>query len=327
MKILVTGSSGHLGEALMRVLPAQGFEPLGLDIIDGPQTDIVGSVCDRQTIRKVLVGVDAIVHCATLYKPHVATHTKQDFIDTNITGTLVLLEEAARAGIKNFVFTSTTSAFGAALVPGVNDPAAWIVEGQRGLPKNIYGATKTAAEDLCALFARKHQMRCTVLRISRFFPEVDDNKTMRSVFADENIKANEFLFRRVDLEDAAHAHISALRHKPAGGFATYIISATTPFQPEHQKALRREPQRLINELFPDFADIYQAHGYRMFDDISRVYVNDLARSRLNWQPKYDFAKILSQLQKGAAIGSDLSRSVGIKGYHSEEFSDGPYPVD
>ena len=52
------------------------------------------------------------------------SHGRQDFVDTNITGTLVLLEEAAAAGVRSFVFTSTTSAFGRALTPAPGAPAA-----------------------------------------------------------------------------------------------------------------------------------------------------------------------------------------------------------
>ncbi len=54
-------------------------------------------------------------HAATLHKPHIATHSRQDFVDTNITGTLLLLEEAATAGVESFVYTSPTSVFGDAL--------------------------------------------------------------------------------------------------------------------------------------------------------------------------------------------------------------------
>ena len=60
-----------------------------------------------------------------LRKPHVATHTCQDFVNTNVTGTLILLEEATAAGIESFIFTSTTSAFGSALTPAAGKPAAW----------------------------------------------------------------------------------------------------------------------------------------------------------------------------------------------------------
>ena len=219
MKILVTGSAGHLGEALMRDLPRLGHAAVGLDIVDTPFTDFVGSINDPALVRKAMAGVDAVLHTATLHKPHVATHSQQQFIDTNITGTLILLHAAVALGISRFIFTSTTSAFGAALSPPVGQPAAWIDETVASVPKNIYGVTKTAAEDLCALFAREHGLNCMVLRISRFFPEPDDSKATRNAFADTNAKANEFLFRRVDLADAVSAHHSArCRLRPARGF-------------------------------------------------------------------------------------------------------------
>ena len=121
-------------------------------------------------------GVTAVLHAATLHKPHVATHSRQDFVDVNVTGTLNLLEEAAAAGVTAFVYTSTTSVFGDALVPPPGEPAAWVTEDVIRVPKNIYGVTKAAAEDLCQLFARNHSLRAIVLRTSRFFPEEDDNR-------------------------------------------------------------------------------------------------------------------------------------------------------
>src|SRR5580765_802894 len=154
MRILVTGSSGHLGEALMRTLRESEHEPVGLDILASPFTDHVGSIADRSVARRCMLGVDAVLHAATLHKPHVATHSRQDFVDTNITGTLNLLEEAAAAGAKSFIYTSTTSVFGDALVPPAKAPAAWITEDVRPVPRNIYGVTKAAAEDLCELFFR-----------------------------------------------------------------------------------------------------------------------------------------------------------------------------
>jgi UDP-glucose 4-epimerase len=67
MRILVTGSSGHLGEALMRVLPGDGHEMIGLDLLASPHTSLPGSVADRGTVRGCVAGVDAVVHCATLH--------------------------------------------------------------------------------------------------------------------------------------------------------------------------------------------------------------------------------------------------------------------
>src|SRR5947208_4019915 len=217
-RVLVTGSAGHLGEALVRVLRAAGRDVVGLDLLASPFTTAVGAIADRATVRGCLDGVGAVLHPATLHKPHVGSHTRQDFVHTNITGTLTLLEEAVAAGVGSFVFTSTTSAFGRALVPVPGDPAAWITEGVRPVPRNIYGATKVAAEDLCELVHRDHGLPVLILRTSRFFPEGDDRDDVRSGYEDLNVKVNELLYRRVDIEDVVAAHRVALERAPQLGF-------------------------------------------------------------------------------------------------------------
>jgi len=120
---------------------------------------------------------------------NITTHEKQAFVDTNVTRTLNLLEEATTAGVRAFVFTSSTSVFG------------------RGLS-------------------------AIVLRTSRFFPDEDDRKATRDAYEDDNVKANEFLYRRADIEDVVNAHLLALEKAPAIGFGRYIVSATTPFTSE-----------------------------------------------------------------------------------------------
>jgi hypothetical protein len=142
------------------------------------------------------------------------------------------------AGVPAFVYTSTTSAFGHALQPPAGEPAAWITEDHAAIPKNMYGVTKTAAEDLCEMIHRQHGLGCVVLRTSRFFPEEDDSEAIRDGFRNDNAKANEFLYRRVDLEDVVSAHRLAMERAAAIGFGRYIVSATTPFTPEDLADLR-----------------------------------------------------------------------------------------
>src|SRR5262249_15599630 len=161
------GSAGHLGEALVRTLQDTNHEVVGVDLIHSDFTNKVGSITDRDQVKRCMKGIDVVLHTATLHKPHVSTHSRQSFVDTNITGTLNLLEEAASAGVRSFIFTSTTSAFGSALTPPADAPAAWITEDVVPIPKNIYGVTKTAAEDLCELFHRNHRLPCLILRTSR----------------------------------------------------------------------------------------------------------------------------------------------------------------
>src|SRR3984885_13817527 len=247
MKVLVTGSAGHLGEALVRSLVDLQYEVVGLDILASPFTTCVGSIADRLCVQRCMSGVQAVFHAATLHKPHVATHRRQDFVDTNITGTLNLLEEAAAGGVESFVYTSTTSVFGDALAPPEGAPAAWITEDITPVPKNIYGVTKAAAEDLCELFHRNQGLACMVLRTSRFFPEEDDNKEVRKEYQDANVKANEYLYRRVDIEDVVSAHLLAAKQAGTIGFRKYIISATTPFGPSDLAGLRVNAPRVVRQ--------------------------------------------------------------------------------
>jgi UDP-glucose 4-epimerase len=315
MKILVTGSSGHLGEALVRRLAQLQHTVVGVDIVPSPFTTHVASIAHRDVARECVHGVDAVIHSATLHKPHVATHSRQAFIDTNVTGTLNLLEEAVVARVGAFIFTSTTSTFGDALTPPADAPAAWITEEVRSRPKNIYGATKTAAEDLCQLFSRNQALPCLVLRTSRFFPEADDNQEVRSSLEDANIKANEFLHRRVDIADVVSAHILALEVAPQLHFDKFIISATTPFTPFDAGELRTDAAAVLRRRVPRFEAIYSARGWKPPTEIDRVYVNDRARSRLGWAPLYDFGRILWHLEHGEEPRSDLARVLGTKGYH------------
>jgi len=317
MRILVTGSSGHLGEALVRVLAGEGHEVAGLDVLPSPFTSVVGSIADRAVVRECVRGVDAILHAATLHKPHVGSHDRPAFVETNITGTLNLLEEAVAGGVGRFVFTSTTSTFGRALTPPPGAPAAWITEGVAPVPRNIYGTTKTAAEDLCELVHRDHRLPCLILRTSRFFPEPDDRDDVRTAYEDANLKVNELLYRRVDLADVVDAHRLALQRADAIGFGRYIISATTPFTPDDLPELRTDAPAVVRRRFPDYEGVYGRLGWRMLPAIERVYVNTRARQELGWAPRYDFRGALDRLAAGEEPRSALAAEVGAKGYHAE----------
>ncbi|MBL1077214.1 NAD(P)-dependent oxidoreductase [Nocardia sp. 2] len=315
-RFLVTGSAGHLGEALVRVLRERGQDVVGLDVLDSPHTTITGSITDREVVRRALDGVTRVLHTATLHKPHVGSHRRQDFVDTNVTGTLTLLEAAADTGVESLVFTSSTSAFGRALTPAPGQPAAWITEKVPPVVRNIYGATKIAAEDLCELAARDQGLPVIVLRTSRFFPEQDDRDEVRAHYADDNLKVNEFLYRRVDLADVVDAHLLAAERAPDLGFGRYIISATTPFLPGDLAELAVDAPAVLARLYPDIAADYRRWDWRMFPTLDRVYVNDRARRDLGWTPRYDFGSMIDRVRAGREPRSELAVDVGAKGYHA-----------
>ncbi len=126
------------------------------------------------------------------------------------------------------------------------------------IPKNVYGVTKIAAESLCEMFYRKYGLSSIVLRTSRFFPEADDNPAIREHYAQDNVQANEMLYRRVDIEDVVSAHVLAIEKAARLGFGRYIISATTPFGMNDLVALRSEAGDVVRRLFPDCEAVYSA---------------------------------------------------------------------
>jgi UDP-glucose 4-epimerase len=272
-------------------------------------------------------GIDTVLHAATLHKPHVATHSRQDFVDTNITGTLNLLEAAARTGVKAFIYTSTTSTFGDAMRPGADGNAVWVTEKLQPKHKNIYGLTKTSAEGFCQLFSRNMSLPCIVLKTSRFFPEDDDNRNKRASFSADNLKVNELLFRRADIQDMVSAHLLAIEKAPELGFNRFIISAPSPFQKSDVAELTRDAPSVVSRYVPEYEGVYRKKGWKMFDSIGRVYDSTHAREILGWKPEYSFSRSIRRLSEGQDYRSKLAREVGAKGYLETTFDDGPFPVE
>jgi UDP-glucose 4-epimerase len=303
MRILVTGSSGWLGRCLVPRLQQAGHEVIGLDPLPAETTRVVGSIAEAALVRATIQdhGIEAVVHAGALHKPNIVSHTPSDFVAVNVHGTLNLLEAAVAPGsaVDRFVFTSTTSLMishatraGAA---GGATRAAWITEEMAPLcPRNVYGVTKLAAEHLCRMFHEQHGLPVVTLRTARFFPEADD-MAHAIPHSDANTKVNEFLFRRLTVQDAAEAHLAALERAPELGFDTFIVSAPTPFGPEDCAGLIADAPAVVARHFPRYAEIYARLGWTMFASIDRVYVADHAARRLGFTCRTGFKELLDEL--------------------------------
>ena len=322
--VLVTGAAGHLGSALMLSLSSHGYTPIGIDTLWSPTTTHVGSITDRAFVESLFTTyptIQHVLHAATLHKPHVDSHTKSDFVSVNISGTLVLLETAASLGperIASFVFVSTTSVFGHALTPAPGDPAAWIDESVTPVPKNIYGVTKAAAEDLCRLTHMQTGLPVLVLRTSRFFPEPDDDERRRAALGDENLKCLELAYRRTDIADVVSACVAAMRRARGIGWGMYIISAPPPF-PSDSETLRRldaEAGSVCSECISGIDEAFGKRGWKFLPRLDRVYDSGKAVRELGWEPVYTIQHAVERIAKGEEWRSVLTFEVGKKGYHA-----------
>lgn len=302
MRILLTGSTGWLGRHLAPMLSRAGHAVTGLDVAPGQYTQEIGTIADRAFVDDVVSrrGIEAIIHGGGLHKPDIARFPRQAFIDVNMRGTLNLLEAAVAAGHDRLIFTSTTSLMiSKAIRAEEGDQAVWLDEEHSALaPRNIYGVTKLAAENLCREVHQETGLACLVLRTSRFFPEDDDTLTDPQP---ENLKANEFLNRRLTVEDAARAHIAALDKAPALGFGIYLVSAPPPFKREDCVALKQDAAGVIMRYFPDAADLYARRGWTLPTSISRVYDSSAFERDLGFRFQTDFNAILSALRSGEEL--------------------------
>ncbi|HEY8141015.1 MAG TPA: NAD(P)-dependent oxidoreductase [Kofleriaceae bacterium] len=278
MRVLVTGSSGQLGGEICRQLAAAGHRATGLDRVAGSETTALGDVADRALVARLVAAVDAVVHTASLHAPHVATRSKADFIDTNVTGALVMLEAAAAAGHRRFVYTSTTSVFGAAMVP--QGSAVWVTEELTPEPRDIYDLTKLSAEALCRLVAAESGMAVTILRTSRFYDEGPERMAIHR------------LYRGGDVRDIAAAHLLALARDEVG-CELFIVSGRSPFRPSDAGELMRDARAVIRRALPDAERWFSGRGWSLPERIDRVY--DIARAErlLGYRPRFDLASLFA----------------------------------
>jgi len=279
MNILLTGSSGQLGQAIAADL-SRDHTVTGFDLLPGPFTGLRASIADRQAIRSALAGKDAVIHVASLHARHLSTHTAADFIDTNLHGLNHLLEGCAALGVKRLIYTSTTSLYGDAMLP--QGKAAWVTEELRPIPRDIYDITKIAAEDLCRTFTRQHDLAVVSLRVSRFFPEP------------ERLVAIYRAYRGVDVRDVARAHRLALE---AGlpGYQVFNISARSPFRQPDREELLLDAPAVLARYYPAIREIFAHRGWELPRSIDRVYRIDRAATILGYHPLYNFDSLFPEL--------------------------------
>lgn len=277
-KILITGSSGHSGNQIADLLNGT-FDIIGVDLVEGRYTSRFGNLADREFVLRVTKGIDIIIHSASLHAPHIATHSRKDFIDTNISGTLNLLEASEINGVKKFIYTSTTSLYGESMHN--ENQAAWITEDTQPLPRDIYDITKIAAEGLCKDFFNKESLQTTVLRVSRFWNEPIEKKVFYR------------MYRGLDVRDVALAHKLAIG-KAFEKFDIFNISAQSIFSKDDLYDLKHNTRKLLQKKIPELIDLFKTNNWQIPESIDRVYVIEKAKKELGYVPRFNIRELLNE---------------------------------
>ncbi len=276
MRVLVTGSSGQLGAVISSMLSKE-HSTIGVDFIPGQYTSHIGDITDHEFVLSVTKNVEIIIHTCSLHAPHLKKHSSEEFISTNINGTLSLLKSAIENRIRRFVYTSTTSLYGHALVS--NKHAVWVTEDLLPRPRDIYDVTKIAAEGLCEIYANNYDLPCISLRVSRYFPESD---YLLAIYR---------LYRGVDVRDAAAAHILAMTVEKKG-YEVFNISSLSPFSKDETYNLFHDAPSVLSRHFPNINELFAEKGWKLPKSIDRVYSIDKAKKILNYRPNFNFDTLI-----------------------------------
>ncbi|MXV51110.1 NAD-dependent epimerase/dehydratase family protein [Pedobacter sp. HMF7647] len=281
MKILVTGSSGQLGSALVNHLRSHKYDVLGADISPAQTTDVDIDVQNKEAVERITKSVNVVIHTAAIHGKHYElNYPRIDFVETNILGTLNLLNACVKNGVKKFLFTSTTSIYGSSMVN--SERAVWVDEFLQIEPRDIYDITKQTAEQLCKDFFYKEGLQASVYRVGRFLPEP------------ENLKVNHRLYRGLDERDGAEALRLGMEHT-FRDFEIFNISSGSPFIKEDLAALKENPRDVILKYFPEAEKVYNSKGWTFPGSIDRVYVPAKAQEVLGYEPKFTFERLLNDL--------------------------------
>ena len=279
-KILITGSSGHSGNQIARLLK-EDYQIIGLDLHPGTYTSHLGSVNNTALINRILKGASGVIHTASLHAPHVKDKSRQEFIDVNISGTLNLLNACVKNGIEKLVYTSTTSIYGKSLEDKIK--AVWVTEDLPTYPRDIYDITKIAAENLCRDFFNQDGLNTVSLRVSRFWNEPLDRKVFYR------------MYRGLDVRDVAEAHKLALE-KDFSQYEVFNISSSPIFKQEDLYELKNGAPEYLKHHIPELIEHFTRMGWDIPTSIDRVYVIDKAKELLGYQPKFNIHELLLELR-------------------------------
>lgn len=312
--VLVTGGAGFIGSALCHQLAEQHDVVVLDDFSTGRHSNLAGtnvtvrqgSILDSDLVQDVLQDIDVVFHLACKGVRH-SIHDPRANHDVNATGSLVLLTLAREAGVKRFVYTSTSEVYGTALTAPMD-------ESHPTLPHTVYGAGKLAGEAYARAYHLTYGLETVIVRpFNSFGPrshhegdsgEVIPKFLVRAmnglppiIFGDGN-QTRDFTY----VDDTA-AGIAA------AGWAPNAVGETINLGRGQETSIKELAQLVLRMVGRD--NLKPIYDNPRPGDVRRLVADSTkAQELLSWQPRHSIEQgILRLIQWHAQVGTNWEQAL------------------
>lgn len=305
-KVLVTGSDGFIGSHLVEALLKEGYEVRAFVLYNSfntwgwldsfpketlDQIDVfAGDVRDSNAVRKAMEGMDAVLHLAALIAIPYSYYAPDAYVDTNIKGTLNVLQAAKDLGTERVLVTSTSEVYGTARYVPIDENHPY--QGQ-----SPYSATKIGADRLAESFYRSFDLPVTIVRpFNTFGPRQSARAVIPTIITQllsgkEEIKLGSLEPTRDFnyVKDTARGFIEIMKSDKTIGEEINIATQT-------EISIGQLAEELIRQINPNARIVCDNQRLRPEkSEVERLLGNNEKIRRLTqWKPNYTFEEGLAE---------------------------------
>jgi dTDP-glucose 4,6-dehydratase len=299
-KILVTGAGGFIGSHLCEALVRQGYSVKALvqynsfnswgwlDFVEKPILNEIEVVCgdirDPFGVKKVMTGCETVMHLAALIGIPYSYHSPENYVETNIKGTLNVVQAARELELSRVIHTSTSEVYGTAqYVP--------IDEKHPLQPQSPYSATKIAADQLAMSYFYAFELPVTIIRpFNTYGPRQSARAVIPTIITQLSQGVKEIQLGSLEptrdftfVEDTANAFVQTLKT------GNKIVGKTMNLGMNFEISIANIVNMIAELMGVDAKAVLDPQRLRPTNsEVERLWSdNNLAKNTLNWQPTFE----------------------------------------